>query len=234
MNNIFERTALLIGQDKVDMLSKKHVAVFGLGGVGSYAVESLIRCNVGELTLIDSDVYSLSNINRQLYATTKTVNQKKVDVAKNRALEINPSIKVNVYDLFLNSQTIDLIDFSKFDYVIDAIDTVSSKILLISRCKELNIPIISCLGTGNKLNPFAFEIDYIENTSVCPLAKVMRKELKNRNIEKVLVLYSKEQPKNAVVLEENSSRHSPASISFVPSVAGILISSKIINDLINL
>ncbi len=234
MNNLFERTSLLIGQDKIDTLSRKHVAVFGLGGVGSYAVESLVRCNVGELTLIDGDVYSFSNINRQLYATIKTVNQKKVDVAKNRVLEINPNVTVNVYDLFLNADTINLIDFSKFDYVIDAIDTVSSKLLLISKCKELNVPIICCLGTGNKLDPFAFEIDYIENTSVCPLAKVMRKELKNRNIEKVLVLYSKEQPKNTVAKEENSSRHSPASISFVPSVAGLLISSKVIKDLLNL
>ncbi len=234
MNDFFDRTALLIGQDKLNILSKKHVAVFGLGGVGSYAVESLARSNVGELTLIDCDVYSASNINRQLYATTKTINAKKVDVAKERVQDINPNVKVNSYDLFVNGDSINAIDFTKFDYVIDAIDTVTAKILLISKCKQLNVPIISCLGTGNKLNPFAFEIDFIENTSVCPLAKVMRKELKSRNIEKVLVLYSKEQPKNAVVLEDNSSRHAPASISFVPSVAGILISSKVIKDLIDL
>ena len=234
MNNFFERTCQLIGQDKVNNLSKKHVAVFGLGGVGSYAVESLVRCNIGAISLIDCDVYSNSNVNRQLYATTKTIKQKKVDVAKLRALEINPLISVITYDLFLSQDTIDNIDFSKFDYVIDAIDTVTAKILLISKCKELNIPIISCLGTGNKLNPFAFEIDYIENTKVCPLAKVMRKELKKRNIEKVLVLYSKEQPKTTVVVDENSSRHAPSSISFVPSVAGLLISSKVIKDLADL
>lgn len=233
MNNFFERTCQLIGQDKVNNLSKKHVAVFGLGGVGSYAVESLVRCNVGAISLIDCDVYTESNINRQLYATTKTINQKKVEVAKLRAQEINPLINVTTYDLFLNQDTIDNIDFSKFDYVIDAIDTVTAKILLISKCKELNIPIICCLGTGNKLDPFAFQIDYIENTKVCPLAKVMRRELKKRSIEKVLVLYSKEQPKN-VTIEENSSRHAPSSISFVPSVAGLLISSKVIKDLLDL
>ena len=233
MNNFFERTCQLIGQDKVNSLSKKHVAVFGLGGVGSYAVESLVRCNVGAISLIDCDVYTESNINRQLYATTKTINQKKVEVAKLRTQEINPLINVTTYDLFLNQDTIDNIDFSKFDYVIDAIDTVTAKILLISKCKELNIPIICCLGTGNKLDPFAFQIDYIENTKVCPLAKVMRRELKKRSIEKVLVLYSKEQPKN-VTIEENSSRHAPSSISFVPSVAGLLISSKVIKDLLGL
>ncbi len=233
MNNFFERTCQLIGQDKVNNLSKKHVAVFGLGGVGSYAVESLVRCNVGSISLIDCDVYTQSNINRQLYATTKTINQKKVEVAKLRAQEINPLINVTTYDLFINQDTISNIDFSKFDYVIDAIDTVTAKILLISKCKELNIPIICCLGTGNKLDPFAFQIDYIENTKVCPLAKVMRRELKKRNIEKVLVLYSKEQPKN-VAVEENSSRHTPSSISFVPSVAGLLISSKVIKDLLGL
>ncbi len=234
MNDAFNRTALLVGQDKLNILSKKHVAVFGLGGVGSYAVESLVRCNVGNLTFIDCDVYSVSNINRQLYATTKTINQKKINVALDRVKEINPNVSVKVYDLFFDADTINLIDFSKFDYVIDAIDTISSKILLISKCKELNIPIISCLGTGNKLNPFAFEIDYIENTSVCPLARVLRKELKKLNIQKVLVLYSKEEPLNAVVLDEKSSRHAPGSISFVPSVAGILLASKVIKDLIKL
>ncbi len=234
MVNLFDRTCLLIGQEKVDTLSKKHVAVFGLGGVGCYAVESLVRCNVGTLTLIDSDVYSLSNINRQLYATTKTVNQKKVDVALLRAKEINPNVQINVFDILVDENSISLIDFSKFDYVIDAIDTVSAKILLILKCKEFGAPIISCLGTGNKLNPFAFEIDYIENTKVCPLARVMRRELKKRNVEKVLVLYSKEEPKNIVVKDETSSRHAPASISFVPSVAGLLISSKVIKDLVNL
>ena len=233
MNNFFERTCQLIGQDKVNNLSKKHVAVFGLGGVGSYAVESLVRCNVGAISLIDCDVYTESNINRQLYATTKTINQKKVEVAKLRAQEINPLINVTTYDLFLNQDTIDNIDFSKFDYVIDANDTVTAKILLISKCKELNIPIICSLGTGNKLDPFAFQIDYIENTKVCPLAKVMRRELKKRSIEKVLVLYSKEEPKN-VTIEENSSWHAPSSISFVPSVAGLLISSKVIKDLLGL
>jgi tRNA A37 threonylcarbamoyladenosine dehydratase len=235
MNDFFDRTALLIGQENLNILKNKRIAVFGLGGVGCYSVETLARLGVLDLTLIDCDVYKSTNINRQLFATSKTISMKKIDVAKNRVLEINPIAKVTTYDLFFSEDNINLIDFSNFDYVIDAIDTVSSKLAIIKTCYKLNIPVISSMGTGNKLNPYLFKVDFIENTSVCPLARVMRSKLKELNVKGVKVLYSTEKPKNCVVENnEEKGRHIPASISFVPSIAGILLAYEVVKDLISL
>ena len=230
MYNYLERTSLLIGKENTESLQTKHIAVFGLGGVGSYTVECLVRCGVGKITIIDNDHYTLSNINRQLYATSSTIGRKKVEVSKERILDINSECQVHCYDLFVNKSTINDIDFSTFDYVIDAIDFVEGKEEIIKKCHKLNIPIISCMGTGNKLSPQMFSIDYIENTSVCPLAKSMRKRLKDLGISKVKVLYSKEQP----TLTYNTEKKEIGSICFVTSVAGMLIAGTCIKDSINL
>ena len=236
MANQFSRSELLLGQEAMEKLKNSHVAVFGVGGVGSYTVEALARCGVGEITLVDNDTVSLTNLNRQLIALHSTVGRLKADVAKERLLDINPNIKVNSLATFFTPETSDSIDFSVFDYVVDAIDTVSGKIALVQICNNKNIPIISSMGTGNKLDPTKFEVTDIFKTSMCPLAKVMRYELKKRGIKKLKVVYSKEEPKahKSVTDEEARNRRSiPASVSFVPPVAGLIIAGEVIKDLVD-
>lgn len=224
MENWLERSIALYGEKEIENLKKSHVAVFGAGGVGSYAIEALARAGVGEITVVDSDVYSVTNINRQLFATTLTVGRKKVDVAKERILSINPSCKVNAIDKFVLEDTISEIDFSSFSFVIDAIDTISGKLGIIKECKKNNVPIISSMGTGNKTNPTLFKVADISKTKVCPLAKAMRKLLKEKNISNVTVLYSEEEPKK-------QGNKVPASNSFVPAVAGLILAGTVINNL---
>lgn len=230
----FSRTELLIGKKNSEKLKNSRVAIFGLGGVGGYVAEALARSGVGTLDIIDNDTVSLTNINRQLYALHSTLGMKKTKVAEERIKDINPNIKVNAYDVFYLPETSHLFDFKNYDYVIDAIDTVTGKIEIIVNASKENIPVISSMGTGNKLDPTAFEISDIYKTSVCPLAKVMRKELKKRGIKKLKVLYSKEIPQEQkeISQEETTKRQTPASISFVPSVAGLIIAGEVIKDLI--
>lgn len=234
MADEFSRSELLLGRDAMKKLNNSHVAVFGIGGVGSYTVEALVRSGVGELTLIDNDTVSVTNINRQIIALHSTVGKLKVDVAKNRALDINPNIKIHTLTTFFTAENQSEIDFTEFDYVVDAIDTVSGKIALVEECQKAGVPIISSMGTGNKLDPTAFEVSDIFKTSVCPLAKVMRHELKKRGIKKLKVVYSKEEPKahKGETDEKPQGRRSiPASVSFVPSVAGLIIAGEVIKDL---
>lgn len=225
MGEWLSRTEQLIGEKNVKILQNSCIAVFGIGGVGSFVAEALVRSGIGKIILVDNDTVDPSNINRQLIADTTTIGEDKVSVAKRRYLNINPNLEVVTYKEFFNNKTSSFLIDPSYDYIIDAIDSVSSKIHLIEKAKEFKIPIISCMGTGNKLDPTRFEIADISKTSVCPLAKVMRKELKNRNISNVKVLYSKEEP-----LVKSAS--SPASISFVPSVAGLIIASQVVKDLL--
>jgi len=234
MENQFSRTELLIGKDNVEKLKNAKVAIFGIGGVGSYVVEGLTRAGVGEFVLIDSDEVSLTNLNRQLIATYDTIGKSKVEVAKNRILEINSDAKVTIYKTFFMPESEDIID-STFSYVVDAVDTVTAKIEIVLRANKLNVPVISCMGTGNKLDPTKFEVSDIFKTSVCPLAKVMRKELKNRGVKKLKVVYSKEEPikiNREEVFDDFKKKNIPASISFVPSVAGLIIAGEVIKDII--
>jgi len=228
----FSRTALLLGQQSVEKLKKARVAVFGVGGVGGYVVEALARSGVGTLELIDRDVVSLSNINRQIIALHSTVGRKKTEVAAERAKDINPDITVYTRDVFFLPETAELFDFSQYDYVVDAIDTVSGKIALIESAKRCKVPVISSMGAGNKLDPTAFEVADISKTSVCPLARVMRRELKKRGIEHVKVVYSKEEPVSSALTDEESGKSVPGSVAFVPSVVGLIIASEVIKDLI--
>ncbi len=222
--NIFDRTKLLIGEEALQTLKNKRVAVFGVGGVGGFTVEALVRSGVGTLDLIDKDIVDETNINRQIYALHSTVGKPKVEVAKSRCLDINPDIKVNTYQVFYLPETKDQFDFSKYDYVVDAIDTVTGKLKLIEEAYENHVPIISSMGAGNKLDPKCFEVADITETSVCPLAKVMRKELKNRGIEHLKVVYSKEQPISV-------DSRSPGSVAYVPSTVGLIIASEVIKDI---
>lgn len=222
---IFSRTESLIGKEALEKLKNSRVAVFGVGGVGSYVVEALARSGVGALDLIDNDSVSESNINRQIVALHSTLGKQKTAVAAARVKDINPAIKVREHNLFFLPKTANSFDFSPYDYVVDAIDTVSGKLALIECAKAANVPVISSMGTGNKLDPTAFEVADISQTSVCPLARVMRRELKKRGVEKVKVVYSKEEPKQ-------SGGSVPASIAFVPSVAGLIIASEVVKDLI--
>lgn len=236
MENKFERTSLIIGKDGVEKLNKSKVAVFGIGGVGSYVVEGLVRAGIGNFVLVDNDIVSISNINRQIIATTKTVGRPKVEVEKERILEINPNAKVETYQTFFMPDTEGIIDTS-IDYIVDCIDTVTAKIELVVRANKLNIPIISSMGTGNKLDPTKFEVSDIYKTSVCPLAKVMRKELKQRGINSLKVVYSKEEPIKKCVAKDDSNKERqkkniPGSISFVPSVAGLIIAGEVVKDII--
>ncbi len=224
MEKWLERSVALYGEEKIEKLKNSHVAIFGAGGVGSYAIEALARAGIGEITIIDSDSYSETNINRQLYATIDTVGKKKVDVAKARILSINPDCKVSVIDKFILEENAFDIDFSKFSYVIDAIDTISGKIGIILECKKHGVPIICSMGTGNKTNPTLFKVEDISKTKVCPLAKAMRKLLKDRNISNVKVVYSEEEPKK-------QGNKVPSSNSFVPAVAGLILAGTVINDL---
>lgn len=236
----FSRTELLIGKEGMERLSNSRVAVFGVGGVGGYTVEALARSGIGELDLIDNDQVALTNLNRQIIATTKTLGRDKVDVAKERVLEINPDAKVNSYKKFYLPETKEEFDFTKYDYVVDAIDTVSGKIALVEQAKEAGVPIISSMGAGNKLDPTAFRVADIYKTSVCPLAKVMRRELKKRGIRKLKVVYSEEMPivpeKNAEMeqAEPTQKRQVPGSVAFVPSVVGLIIAGEVIKDLAGL
>lgn len=226
----FERTELLLGQEAMDRLRQSHVAVFGIGGVGGYVVEALARSGIGYLDLIDHDKVSTTNINRQIIATLDTVGRDKVDVMRERILSINPDAVVNVSKSFYLPENADTFNFKKYSYVVDAIDTVTAKIELAVRAAEAGVPIISCMGTGNKLDPTRLEIADIYQTSVCPLAKVMRRELRKRNIEKLKVLYSKEEPiKNYLSIQGHAI---PGSTAFVPPAAGLIIASEVIRDIV--
>lgn len=248
MLHSFSRTELLLGTDAMEKLYRSKVAIFGIGGVGSFVVEGLVRSGIGKFTLIDDDSVCLTNINRQLHATRKTVGKSKVEVMKQRILEINPKAEVITHQTFFLPETSDEIIDEDCDYIIDAIDTITGKIELVLQAKKRNIPIISCLGAGNKLDSTKFEVDDIYNTSICPLAKVMRRELKKREVDSLKVVYSKEPPikpkeeevttcregcicsnKDRTCLEK---RQIPGSISFVPSVAGLIIAGEVIKDLI--
>lgn len=238
--SIFLRTELLFGKKAMETLCRSRVAVFGVGGVGGYTVEALVRSGIGAIDLIDNDKVSLSNINRQIVATTKTVGKYKVDVAKERILDINPEVIVNTYKTFYNLESSNEFNFEQYDYVVDAIDTVSSKILLIEQAKKWNIPIISSMGAGNKIDPTKFEVCDIAKTSVCPLARVIRTELRKRNIENVKVVYSKEPPIK-IQLDNNlldqipkGKTNIPGSNSFVPPVVGLIIAGEVIKDLIKI
>lgn len=236
MVNEFSRTALLLGDEAIEKLKKARVAVFGVGGVGGYTVEALARSGVGAIDLIDNDRVSLSNINRQIIATHSTIGQLKVEVAKERVLDINPNCEVKTYPVLYMPETADAFDFSLYDYVVDAIDTVTGKIELVMRAQEKGTPIISSMGAGNKLDPTAFEVADIYKTSVCPLAKVMRRELKKRGVKKLKVVYSKEEAITPVgeIEEDMPGRRSiPGSIAFVPSVAGLIIGGEVVKDIVS-
>ena len=232
MNEVSSRFEMLIGEQSLDKLKKSHVAIFGVGGVGGYVLESLARSFVGEITVVDSDYVAVSNINRQILATTDTVGRRKVEVAKDRVKSINENCVVHTVDMFFLPENSNEIDFSRFDYIFDAIDTVSAKIELAKIAQEKNIPIIACMGTGNKLHPELLEVSDIFKTSVCPLARAMRSLCKKNGIKKLKVVYSKEEPKKAVENESSSGKSIPASSAFVPSAAGLIISSVVVNDLI--
>ena len=229
------RTGMLIGEEGISKLQGSHVAVFGLGGVGGGVIEGLVRAGVGKFTIVDNDQICLSNLNRQIIATHQTIGQKKVQAAANRMRSINPDVEIELRECFFLPETADEFDFSQYDYVVDAIDTVTGKLEIIERAKKFNIPVISCMGTGNKMHPELFQITDISKTSVCPLAKVMRRELKKREIDHVKVLFSKEEPlvPQRVSMEEASGRRGlPGSISFTPPVAGLLIAGEVIRELL--
>lgn len=233
---IFQRTELLIGTENLEKLKNSHIIVFGLGGVGGAAVESLVRSGIGEISIVDFDIVDITNLNRQIIATQNTISTPKAISMKDRVLSINPNLKVHTYIEKFSRENSDIFFKNKsYDYVIDAIDLVTTKLDLIEICYKTNIPIISSMGTGNKINPTMFEVADIKKTSVCPLAKVMRKELKNRDVKKLKVVYSKEparKPKN-----ENGSRekkHNVGSIAFVPPVVGMILASEVIKDICKL
>ena len=228
MSKRLDRTKMIYGQPAIDRLVKSHVAVFGIGGVGGYVVEALARSGVGELTLIDKDVVDESNINRQIIATYSTIGKNKVDVMRDRVLSINPDIIVNGKIMCVTPENLDEIEFNKFDYIVDAIDMVNSKIAIICKAHELNIPIISSMGTGNKVNPMGFVVTDINKTEMDPLAKVIRYQLRKAGIKKLKVICSKEQP-----LKPLSEEKVPGSNAFVPSAAGLLIASEVVRDLTN-
>lgn len=228
----FTRTELLLGQEAMDRLRHSHVAVFGIGGVGGYVAEALARAGIGRLDLIDHDKVSITNINRQIIASFDTIGKDKADVMKDRIMSVNPNAAVSVFKCFYLPENADAFDLGKYSYVVDAVDTVTAKIELAVRAKEAGVPVISCMGTGNKLNPFRFEIADIYSTSVCPLAKVMRRELRKRNIPRLKVLYSKEEPIKKYLSEQG--RAVPGSISFVPSAAGLMIASEVVRDIIGI
>ncbi len=233
MLNQFSRSEMLLGSEGIKKLQNSRVIVFGIGGVGGYVVEALSRTGLGAIDIVDNDNVAVTNINRQIIATMKTLDKYKVDVMKDRMLEINPDIKVNVYKTFYMPENSNEFDFSKYDYVIDAIDTVKSKIELVIKANEAKTPIISAMGAGNKLNPLSFEVADIYKTSVCPLAKVMRTELKKRNIKNLKVVYSKETPiKPSETNEITKKRQTPGSIITMPAVMGLIIANEVIKDLI--
>lgn len=237
--DFFSRTQMLLGKEAMDKIYKSKVAIFGVGGVGSYVIEALARTGVSNFLIVDNDIISSSNINRQIIATIDTIGLPKTDIAKKRILSINPNANVETKQIFFLPENSDTIDLANCDYIVDAIDTVTAKIQLALIANQKNIKIISSLGTGNKLDPTKFEVDDIYNTSICPLAKVMRKELKKRGIKQLKVVYSKEtpiSPKQEFCILENSlnniKRATPGSIAFIPSIAGLIIASEVIKELI--
>lgn len=241
MENQFTRTELLLGSDSMEKLKNARVAVFGVGGVGGYVVEALARSGVGHIDIIDNDTVSITNINRQIIATLSSVGKYKVDVMKERIMDINPEAEINAFRCFYLPETKDQFDFSRYDYVVDAVDTVTAKIQLIMQAKESGTKIICSMGAGNKLNPAMFEVADISETSVCPLARVMREACKKRGIKKVKVVYSKEkpikpksqnQPAPAAQNSPAGRRDTPGSMAFVPSAAGLIIASEVVKDII--
>ena len=229
--NIFSRAELLLGEEALEKLRSARVALFGIGGVGSFAAEALARGGVGHITLVDRDTVSITNINRQLIALHSTVGKEKTAVMAERIADISPETEVETYPVVYGAENRDLLDFSTYDYVIDAIDTVTSKLILIEEAKKAGVPVISCMGTGNKFHPERFEVTDISKTSVCPLAKVMRKELKVRGIKNVKVVYSKEEPQKPAESPETGKRQIPGSLSFVPPVAGLLLAGEVIRHI---
>lgn len=233
MPNPFSRTALLIGEDQIENLKTRRIAVFGVGGVGGYVVEALARTGIGHLVLIDNDTVSLTNLNRQIIALHSTIGKYKVDVMRERALDINPELEVTVHRCFFLPENSAEFDFSSYDYVVDAVDTVTAKLQIIEMAKTANVPVISCMGAGNKLDPTAFVVTDIANTKICPLARVMRRELKKRGIDHCKVVYSTEPPITpAPSEEETNKRATPGSVAFVPSVAGLIAAGAVIEDLL--
>lgn len=234
--NPYSRTAFLLGDDGMAKLKNATVAVFGLGGVGGYVVEALARCGIGGLVLVDHDTLSITNINRQILATRKTVGMDKAEAARQRVAEIDPEIRVTARKDFFGPDTAHTFDFSQYDYVVDAIDTVTGKLALVKAAQDAGVPIISCMGTGNKLDPSKFQIADITKTSVCPLARIMRKECAKRGIRHLKVLYSTEDPISPIATSEEElpegRRALPGSVSFVPSVAGLMIAGEVVKDLI--
>lgn len=236
MADKFSRMRLIYGEEAMEKLANSRAAVFGVGGVGGYAVEGLIRSGLGAIDIIDNDKVSVSNINRQIIATTKTLGEYKTDAARERILSINPEAKVNTYNIFYSPETSAQFDFSRYDYIVDAIDSVTGKIELVMQANNYSVPIISSMGAGNKTDPTAFEVTDIYKTSVCPLARVMRHELKKRGIKQLKVVYSKEKPLIPVSADENgtlasSRKQVPGSTAFVPSVVGLIIAGTVVNDL---
>ncbi|SDB30938.1 ThiF family adenylyltransferase [Butyrivibrio sp. INlla16] len=242
MDEQFSRTELLIGENNVEKLKGSRVAIFGVGGVGGYVCEALVRSGIGEFDLIDSDTVDASNLNRQIIALHSTVDKYKVDVMKDRMLDINPDVKVNVYKCFYLPENAGDFDFSSYDYVVDAVDTVTAKVDIILRAKEVGVPVISAMGAGNKLDPSAFKVADIYKTKVCPLCKVMRKELKKRNVKNLKVVYSEEEPLKPEVRETDmeglkasgsSRRSTPGSTAFTPAACGLVIASEVVKDIIS-
>ena len=228
--NQFERTALLLGKASVEKLARKRVAVFGVGGVGGFVCEGLVRAGIGAIDIVDKDIVAIRNINRQLIALHSTVGKNKVDVLEERLKDINKDLIIKKYKCFFLPETSDTFDFREYDYVVDAIDTVTGKIELILKANEAGVPIISAMGAGNKLDPTAFQVSDIYKTSVCPLARVMRRELKKRGVEKLKVVYSKEEPIKPQF--EEGEEVVPGSVSFVPPALGLIIAGEIVKDLI--
>ena len=231
----FLRTEMLLGSEALTRLQSARVAVFGLGGVGGYVVEALARSGVGSLDLIDSDTVSVSNLNRQILATHSTVGMLKVDAARNRVLDINPACNVKTWPVFYTPDTADSFDFTQYDYIVDAIDTVTGKLALVERAKAAGTPIICCMGTGNKLDASAFQVADISKTTMCPLARVMRKELSKRGIRHLKVVYSQEEALTPTGWEEEAAalgkRQIPGSVAFVPGAAGLLLAGEVVRDL---
>ena len=235
MNVQFSRTEILLGSDAMERLYGSSVAVFGVGGVGGYTVEALARSGIGHLALIDPDDVGLSNINRQILATHSSLGQLKVEAAKQRVLDINPNAKVDTYPIFYTPETADQIDLKQFDYIVDAIDTVTGKLCLVQRAVEAGVPMISCMGAGNKLDGTAFRVADISKTTVCPLARIMRKELKKRGINQLKVVFTTEEALKPVGAEEEAAalgkRQIPGSTSYIPGIAGLLLAGEVIKDL---
>lgn len=229
MDERFIRTSLVIGEENIDRLSQSKVGVFGVGGVGGFVCEALARSGTGKLTLIDGDTVAKSNINRQIIALESTVGKQKAEVMKERILDINPNAEVNALNIFLNSETVSTIDFTQFDYIVDAVDDIKAKVMLAKLAEENRIPIIAAMGAGNKTDPTKFEVSDIFKTSVCPLARIMRHELKKTGIKKLKVVYSKETPKNPPYRIEGEK--TVGSLSFVPSVMGLIIAGEVIKDI---